>query len=151
MGSHSGIAEMQTVAILLLLTPLIQGLNIDWKLGPKALDLCMEGGETAVFEWKGGNHNVVEVKGQNNFKNCKGFKESKGEKGPKKITKKKEGIYYFVCAVEGHCLGNQKARIQVKKSCNKRKSWPGKEMGNSVLILNLTEFRAQSNFKSILI
>merc|ERR1712080_388338 len=144
--SHSGIAEMQTVAILLLLTPLIQGLNIDWKLGPKALDLCMEVGETAVFQWKGGHHNVVEVKGQNNFKNCKGFKESKGEKGPKKITKKKEGIYYFVCAVEGHCLGNQKPGSKSRNPAIKGNPVPGKEMGNSVLILNLTEFRAQSNF-----
>merc|ERR1712012_44221 len=62
-------------------------------------------------------HNVEQVNAEG-YENCSGFSNTEGVEGPYVFKAKREGEFYFVCGVGGHCAdGNQKAIVTVKSDC----------------------------------
>ena len=73
-------------------------------------------GEKLTFEWDDG-HNVEEVT-KEGYEDCSGFDSDEAVAGPFDFQTSREGTYYFVCGVGGHCeFGKQKAIVTVDKSC----------------------------------
>ena len=87
----------------------------------------MFSGQKFRFEWDT-NHNVVEVK-KAVYSKCtetnleKNKVDTKPVNGPSKnFSHDKAGTYYYVCGVEHHCdKHNQKAKITIKKNCDKKR------------------------------
>ena len=73
-------------------------------------------GDTVTFKWSGTAHNVEKVR-KDVYNSCDGITKTEGSSGPFTFKAKKEGTFYFVCGVEGHCEAGQKAKIEVKDNC----------------------------------
>jgi len=90
---------------------------LKWTITGEPFAHCIAPGATVKFDWEGPFHNVEKVD-KEGYENCSGFTNTEGVEGPYVFTGKREGKFYFVCGVGGHCSGgNQKAIITVSRNC----------------------------------
>ncbi|TMW82068.1 hypothetical protein EJD97_006900 [Solanum chilense] len=82
-------------------------------------------GDTLVFKFTQGNHDVQEVS-RSSYEECS-TQNSIGEaikKGPAKITVQTLGDHYYICTVGEHCLAGQKMAIKVTSSNSSASNTP---------------------------
>ncbi|XVE62545.1 hypothetical protein DITRI_Ditri06bG0126300 [Diplodiscus trichospermus] len=99
----------------------IVGDDDGWKLGVDYQDWAKDKqfvvGDTLVFNYKAGVHNVFKVNGDD-FQNCNvPSNNSLGSfSGNDKITLAAGGNKWYICGVSGHCEGGMKLKIMVLES-----------------------------------
>merc|ERR550519_776580 len=106
---------------------------IDWNFGDGPFDLCVNVGDTVVFEWdneisKKGKHNVIKLANEKAYMKCEDpAMTTDGVKLKDRIshTMTSEGTFFYACgnvppaAPKKHCFeGGMKAKIQVG-NCSK--------------------------------
>ncbi|KAE8663122.1 putative Uclacyanin 1 [Hibiscus syriacus] len=112
-------------AIVALMSPVISsameyivGGDDGWKLGVKYDDWAKDKqffvGDTLVFKYKGGDHNVYKVAGDE-FKSCTvPSNNSLGSfTGNDTIKLANTGTKWYICGISGHCDGGMKLKITV--------------------------------------
>merc|ERR1712142_87001 len=104
------------ILVATLLVTVTQGKNTDINWIIQSVNKCVSKGDTVTFKWSGTNHNVEKVT-KDVYDSCDGITETEGSPGPFTFKAEKKGTFYFVCGVEGHCDGGQKAKIEVKDKC----------------------------------
>ncbi|KAK8545194.1 hypothetical protein V6N13_066488 [Hibiscus sabdariffa] len=71
-------------------------------------------GDTLVFNFTTGQHNVMEVS-EADYDACNTTNAiSTVSDGPAKITFKRTGDHYFICGISGHCAAGQKMKVEVE-------------------------------------
>jgi plastocyanin len=73
-------------------------------------------GDTLVFNYPEGTHDVVKVETFKEFDECTMTKPIMPEygNGQTKITLDKPGPHYFICSIPGHCTDGMKIKVLVK-------------------------------------
>ncbi|KAK6773508.1 hypothetical protein RDI58_028746 [Solanum bulbocastanum] len=82
-------------------------------------------GDTLVFKFTEGNHDVQEVS-RSSYEECN-TQNSIGKaikKGPAKITVQTLGDHYYICTVGEHCLAGQKMAIKASSSNSSASNTP---------------------------
>jgi len=93
-------------------------ITIMWKVIKKEVEMCIPPGSVVSFEYKQGNHNVLQVSSRD-YERCTGITNTAGVWGPVRKGPLSQGTYYFVCGVGLHCkVGKQKAKITVSDKCD---------------------------------
>ncbi|GMI79040.1 uclacyanin 1 [Hibiscus trionum] len=99
-------------------TEYVVGGDYGWKLGVKYDDWAKDKqffvGDTLVFKYKGGAHNVYKVTGDE-FKSCTvPSNNSLGSfTGNDAIKLATAGTKWYICGINGHCDGGMKLKITV--------------------------------------
>ncbi|KAG6540900.1 hypothetical protein Mapa_017693 [Marchantia paleacea] len=96
-------------------TSVTVGGNSGWILnGRKYTNLRLKSKDVAVFRYRAGEHNVVQVS-KADYDSCNSRKPIKTYSTGYDKVAFKAGTYYFICGIGNHCQNNMKVTISVTK------------------------------------
>ncbi|BBN05631.1 hypothetical protein MPTK1_3g14680 [Marchantia polymorpha subsp. ruderalis] len=120
-GSGNAVRVLATVLCAILLVECISaasisvGGNSGWILnGQKYANLKLKSKDVAVFKYRAGEHNVVQVS-KADYDSCSSRKPIKTYSSGNDKVSLKPGTYYFICGIGNHCKNNMKVTISVSK------------------------------------
>ncbi|XP_077247538.1 mavicyanin-like [Tasmannia lanceolata] len=125
MGSYKSLIGSVLVLAALLqcaaaATTHVVGGSVGWTVSPTysswAADQTFIVGDTLVFNFTTGSHNVAQVS-ETDYNACTGTNPiSTTTTGPANIVLSSTGNHYYICTITGHCQAGQKVTINVVSS-----------------------------------